>query len=710
MMAMGISEMLLVLLTSGMMNGGGMLGLPPGERDAAFTQTAPADSLVYFEWAERSEGEADAEGIDGLAADPEIKLFLAQIEKAILAGMDRGLRNEGPEAQTVAKAVPPMLKLFLMQPGCAFARFDEEAAAKALTQSAGNLDPAAAAALGIEGAIVINAGDGADEFGRHIESLLNLPGAVPPSMRKRGLARQVIPLPVPTAKLEIHREGDYFVLAFGDGVVDEVIPGLTGKSKGGLTTNERYTKAMANVATERVASVMWADSKGILAAVVSALDFQGQMAQMIANSTGLDKVDSVVTVSGVVDGRLSSRCFVTTGGSLDGLLALAAGRGVTAKDLTVVPGDADLVLSFSFDSKKVLAAVRDIVQKSDPTGFTAKAMNDTLEQLDEELGFSIEDDALEAFGDTLIVFDSPSAGGLVLTGVTAALEVRDHERATKIYGRLMDLLDAQMPGIEQGEWRRSGAVLAKATFMDHEIRYVNILDDEVPFSPAFCLTKTHLLVAPHPQPLKAQLRFLATDESNFGSRLGDVVPDSDDPAISVGYLDARAAVQALYSFAPMFGSIVFGEMQRNSVEMDVFSLPSARAVLPYTKDSYTLCTRKPDGLLIETYNGLPVPTGGVAFVQMPMFLWFAAMGAAADVAPARMAPAQRVQAVPVPAVRVQAVERAKVERAKAEAEATKAKAAAERAKASEKAATKRANESKPVKPKRTEKPAAETRP
>ncbi len=623
MMAMGISELLIVLLMGGTMNGSGMLGYPPGDRDAALVHAAPADSLLYAEWATRGPGEPGAEGIDGLAADPEVREFIAKIEKAILTSLERELRNEGPESQTFGKAVPPIVKLLLVQPGCVFARFDEEAAAKALTQ-AGELGPAAVA-LGIEGALVVNAGDQADELQRHIESLLNMPGAVPPAQRVRNLAHQILPLPTPAAHLELHREGEHFILAFGKGVADETVKGL-GKADGGIASNERFTKAIGHAETKRVASVSWIDVKGILSVVVETLGFQGQMVQSVAESTGLDAIDSVASVAGVEEGRLSSRVFVTTGGEIDGVLALVAGRGVTPEDLEVVPGDADLVYAFSLDTKKVLAAAREVVRKSDPTGFAFKAMNDTLTKLDEELGFSIENEAFDAFGDTWILFDSPANGGVLLTGLTAGLEVRDHEKAAKIHARLMELLETTMPGVEQGEYRRTGAELAKATFMDHDIFYVNVLDDDLPFSPAFCLTKTHLLVAPHPQPLKAQLRFLAGDETSFGEQLAQRIPHPDAPAVMMSYVDPKVAVRGLYAVAPMFGSMVFGEIQQEGADIDVFSLPSARALLPYVKDSYSFVVRTDEGILVESHSGLPVPVSGAMSMQAMALPWFMIAG------------------------------------------------------------------------------------
>ena len=63
--------------------------------------------------------------------------------------------------------------------------------------------------------------------------------------------------------------------------------------------------------------------------------------------------------------------------------------------------------------------------------------------------------------------------------------------------------------------------LKKAKFLDETIWYINTVgDDDVPFAPSFCMTKTRLFVAAHPQALKAHLRFEKGNESNFAAKLG----------------------------------------------------------------------------------------------------------------------------------------------------------------------------------------------
>ncbi|MCH7687477.1 MAG: GTP-binding protein [Planctomycetes bacterium] len=76
-LAPGPLELLILMMVGGgLFSGAGLMGMPPGERDAAFLRCAPSDAVLYVEWAERSTGKPGAPGIDGLAADPEMKLAI----------------------------------------------------------------------------------------------------------------------------------------------------------------------------------------------------------------------------------------------------------------------------------------------------------------------------------------------------------------------------------------------------------------------------------------------------------------------------------------------------------------------------------------------------------------------------------------------------------------------------------------------------------
>ncbi len=605
----GVAKSLLLLLTSV----GGLFGMPPGERDAAFLQCAPADTAVYIEWAERSAGKPGAPGIDGLAADPEIKEFFEQVERAILDAVETKTAEGGPKKQILGKALPPLVERLLNRSGCLYVNYDKQAAKKALEQG-----KTFGAVLGLRATLIINGGDEADAIAKDIKQLLEL---LPAETRTDDIQRQPLPLPLPLPglTLTLHRHEKYFIVGFGPNTIDVAVSGLSGKSKG-LTANKRFQQAIEHVAIERTAGITWIDVKDIVDKIAGAgLGKQADAVKAMVKMVGADVIDSIVSATGVVNGQVRTKMFMTTGGRTDGVLSLAAGRAIKPADLEHVPADADFVTALSLSAPKILAAVRDIIGKADPN--SKKAFEQLLDQFEREFGSSIEEDIFQAFGDVWVFHDSPAAGGLFVTSLIGSLEVRDSGKAKAVFAQAMKVLEQVLPGETRAGFRRRGVFLVEGKFLNRTIYFVNIVGDDVPFAPAFCLTEKHLLVAPHPQALKAHLRFLHSREANFASRLKMLAPSSGDDLLSVTYFDTKSLVRYLYAFAPYLGQILFSEMQREGVPLNIFSLPSARAILPYVGDSVSTVVRTKVGILSERQTALPIPGGAGALINLPIMLF-----------------------------------------------------------------------------------------
>ena len=124
---LGLIEILLFLFGNG-----GLLGMPPGERDVAFLKAAPQQSLVYLEWAARGAGKPNAAGIDGFIADPEIQSVL----KAIDAGLAPVDLADGEEdvGQHRSRDALRLAKLITAHAGCLFVTIDPPPAGNGLLQ------------------------------------------------------------------------------------------------------------------------------------------------------------------------------------------------------------------------------------------------------------------------------------------------------------------------------------------------------------------------------------------------------------------------------------------------------------------------------------------------------------------------------------------------------------------------------------------------
>lgn len=632
-------EILFVMLFGGGFFGGGVMGLPPGERDAKLAQCAPQDVIFYTEWAARGQGQAGAKGIDGLAADPEILAFIAAIDKSIQESIAQNAR-EGEE-KILGENIPPLVKIILNRSGCMYLDVDAKSALKLMANppQLPEFTPNWVGMLpALQATFIVNGGDQADAMAKHIEALM---GLLPEGDRAQGLKRKKFPIPLEGASLVLHRHENYFILGWGEATIDAAVKGLKDESQG-LKGNERFQAAMEKVILERPSSVAWFDMKSLVNKAVQGLGPQGLVVAAVVQQLGADTIESFAMCSGVVEGQLHTKGFVKTGGKTEGILALAAGRPLTAKDFEAVPGDADLLLAFTIDLPKILGTTRKLIAQAGEQ--PKENFEAVLAQLEKELGISFENDLFKAFGQTWVLFDSPSSGGVLFTAPVLGLEVTDYEAAKVTFGKLMEVLKLAVPGeIRVGR----GVYLQKKTFLDHEVYYINAVGREEPFAPAFTLTKTHLLVSPHPQPLKAHLRFLASQEARFSEKFEEKIQHGGGELFAMCHTEPQLFARFLVAVSPMISSLTFPEIQREGFNIDGFEFPSARAFLPYIGNGLMTTERTENGILFNSRHGLPVPGLSAMVTVLPVFGFWNFARIEMRAAPAA-APIQINQHVPMP--------------------------------------------------------------
>jgi len=620
MFSMGMME-LLVLLSSA-----GVVGLPPGDRDPALLRSAPADVIYYAEWASRGAGQPGGKGIDGLAADPEIRAFLRDIGRVVTAQLDKQVSGiPVPELQTAAKILPLLLLKLSHQPGSLSVRFE-----KPPPEAAGGFGPIAML-KNLRATLIVSGGRQADSIATEMTKLLNL---APIRTEGKPLDRQTIPLPIPGLTLTLHRHKTYFIIGLGKGAIEAAVSGIDGTSQR-LAGNVRFARAMKQVAMKRTATMSWIDVKGLEDRIFESVGILGLVYKTMIASLGLDSVDSIASSTGVINHHVRTRRFINTGGQTRGVLAIASGRGLQPADFSRVPADADFVLAVSLNGPKMLAAVKKIVAVAAPK--SRKALRQSLKQLDQDLGISLERDFFPAFGDVWILHNSKSAGGLFVTSLVGSLEVRDRQKAKLVFDKITKLIAENVPGVSPNGRRQRGVELKHRTFLKQTIYYFNTIGDgDIPFAPAFCLTDKELLVAPHPQAIKAHLRFLADGKPDFTSRLKKEIPRGEGDLLAVYFLESKALIRYLYAFAPYLGQMVLSELQGHGADIDLFSLPSARAVLPYAGNSFGTLVRTKQGLRFDSQNGLPLPGVGIVPIFGTGFIKSSRHRRPAGVAPIRI--------------------------------------------------------------------------
>lgn len=648
---------LLILLGGGASPG---FGLPPGERDTMLVKVAPADAVAYIEWVARAEGKPGAPGVDGIVADPEIVEFVTKLKTEILA-MTKRESSGNREAEIAGENIPALLVGLWDKPGCAVVTFDQELAARAMEELGGQMGPQSAA-LGLQVTLIFNAGEDADALEKNIIALMQLMPAA-----QNSKERHLIPLPIQMAngpELEFARHKDYLLLCFGKDGVKNAIAALDGDGEG-IAANERFQAQYKQVAFERNGTVTWLDLKAVTANVAKMLGPQGeQMVPAMLKMVGADGLESVISVTGVTpEGQIANRTLIHTGGKTEGILSLAAGRALTVKDFEQIPGDADLVQTFSINLPKVLEAARAIINAADPNA--GQVFEEDLEQIEDELGITT-DDLFAAIGDVWTIYDSPSAGGLFVTSVVGAIEVKDKAAAEKLLKKALEILSGQLPGELPPDYRqRRGVFLESREFMDHTIHFINTIGDEMPFAPAICLTDRHLLIAPHPQAIKAHLRMMSNTKGSLAAKLEKQLSGKQE-SIMLGYMESTALVRYFYAIVPYFGQVGLSQAQANGLKLDVFSIPSAQAILPYMSNGWSSVSRTKEGILLEGQQAIPLPGGSSVMTSFPgMIFGFAMttmraveMPAQPQLVPAQPVPIRgniRIQAIPAEAVPEKAV-------------------------------------------------------
>ena len=586
MLGVSLIELLIVLL-----GGSGLLGMPPGARDAALLKAAPQQTLCYLEWAGRGAGQPGGAGIDGLAADPEVVAFFEALDQALSKA---DVPDADEDQLRVQQHLPRLIKLLTAHPGSLSLGFETLPPNQALLNVLQRQSLTGQFRIGLVSSAGSDAEGLLEAFGQLAEvELGKQPQLKEVSFKTTGDAIQ----------LTVHREADRVLIGFGAGTVSKILACLKGDAPG-LDSSPQFQAAWKRVAPTRVATVGWFDLKGAIETATRAAGPAGVLFQPMLRGLGADALESLVIGTGVENGNIVQRSFLTTSGRTDGLLLLAGGPAIRPEQLKHIPADCDLVAAGSLNLAQTIRGARELVGRTTPP--SAAVFDEAIKQLESELGLNLERDIYPVIGDLWTAFDSPSEGGLIGTSLIVAVEVRDAKLAEVLFERLMKLVAESLATEVDPNVESKTVELKRQSFLGHPLCYVNTigweLGSEAATTPSFSLTGEHLLFALHPQALKAHFRQLSAKRPSFDSALPTKLTQPAGELLAFGTLDGQRAIQTLCAIAPFYGQSVLSHLQSNGFPLDAFAIPSAAALLPYARDSSFVVVRQPDGLMLETKN------------------------------------------------------------------------------------------------------------
>jgi len=581
------------------------LGLPPGPEDAVMAQMAPEECLFYATWSPR--GAADPKSnneTEKLLAEPEVQRFAMAVQREIQRAIDRVAQQNANEATRILATLTPKLITWTFTETAAFAVNEF-----AMTETGPMIKASAVARLG--------------ETGKDIPGLLKqlqklIPQEGVKAVKVKGIDATRIQIDPRAPEIVWGISKGYLVVGVGPGSLEALLDRMNGKVPGWLTALKASSKI------ERRSSISF-----INVAAIAELGgkYGGEMAAQYIDALGVGNIKTIESVTGLDDTGFISRTLMRIDGAPSGVFAFADAAPLSKEELKVLPRDTFVALAARIDFATLLPTAFGVVEKIDPNAVVQ--MRGALRQIEDEFRIQVQEDVLEALGDTVIVYSSPSTGGF-LAGWTASIEVKDQKRLQSLAGIFAANLAAGPPG--------RAPQIKRLKSDGEEIQFL-VFAEPVPFSPAWCITENELIIGVFPQTVIGHLSNRKAKNSLVDHPAVKELwgADAKQGPLSLAYADTQTLFSLGYPMLQFGAAMAFGEARRNGFDLDVSILPASSALTPH---------------LLPTVGSTRRVSEGIEFVQHQTFPG-GSIGASAPISVALLLPA--VQAAREAARRTQSM-------------------------------------------------------
>ena len=573
------------------------LGLPPGPEDPVMSRVAPQQCLAYLSWSGVAAPDPKSPNqTEQLLAEKEVRMLVGELERRIVASMLREAGDD-PRGAAIIKDLSTVVKTVLVSPTAVFV-------------SKASMGPEGPELVG---GAVVNLGDQAEAVEKALAAIertaLGQAGDAPAG--EKGWRTLPVPAGMPPVQWDVKNR--YLIVGVGPGEADRVYARASTEAPGWLV------QVRKQLAVPRQANIVYLDLAGIARSAAPLLDAD---AASTIKALGLNKVRYVASVTGLDETGCTSRSLVATDGTEPtGLLKLLAAEPLSKADLAAIPKDSTLAMAVKLDLAKAYQALLETLGEVDPD-----MRADFVEELgyaEEDLGFSLSKDLLAALGDVWRVYNAPGEG-MVFTGLTAVVDVRDHQRLQAVNRKLVDMVRAAEAQPNEREFFYRATTIGEFEFEGRKVYFVKAKGfGGGPFAPAWCITEGELIFGAYPHNIKSYLTRKAAG-AQAGS-LADVpavaalLAEGEAP-VALSYQDAPEAFKTIYPMAQLFASFMFAQAQREGIDLDMSILPSGASIIRHLRPGTVAVRRTKAGVLIESHQTLPLGGGGEA-VAMPLLLF-----------------------------------------------------------------------------------------
>ncbi len=568
--------------------GGGLpFGLPPAEEDPLMSAVAPDHCLAYISWSGTAEPDASSENeFEQLLTEPEMQFLFDEIELLVKNAMDLIEEEEGPREPNWVRQSAKWARRLLTRPAAAFISDVE-------------IDPGGPP--NIKGGLVVTVGEEGDELRKLWDTIrVEAPEDAVKEVEIGGVTMYRVLVEPDAPAITMGIKGNYLYAGIGDGSVE----GMLERAK--TDPPEWLTDLKTELAVERTSIVTYLNA-GHAIDMVSKFLLGGPEGKVMLEAIGVGNFESLASVSGLDKTGFVTRALIGLDGEPTGLLAAAIGDPLTAAELNHIPADSTVAVAARFDAAKVFDTALATMAKFDPGA--AEEFREEIGEMEEELGFGLRRDLLAGLGDSLYLYHSPGEGGL-FAGVAAIVTVRDRDKIKGILDQYMKMAKAaEALGRDFGFGPRIGTTKAG----DEEIHFVKFLDDDMPLSPAWCLTDDALIFGLFPQTIKAYLS--RGDDYRSLADVPEVASALQDGAapIKLVYQNTPYVFEMIYPFVQIGAQFVTAELREEGIDVDIAMLPSGQAIKKHLRPDVILVSKTDAGIEITNRQSFPGSNAG-AFV------------------------------------------------------------------------------------------------
>ena len=566
----------------------------------------PEGTIVYINWpgCEQLCKTCQDTALGKIMAEPQMAQFREKLIPALVALAEKEAAKEG-EAETAAAA---------KDLACILTKYP-------LTIGLGSVGGGGTM---VDAAVVVRAGKDAGKLQDQLEKVLrkaNLPvDAATPMPEESKLKLKELLLLGPMMPIRWGVVGDDFVVSIGT-KTSQLLAGDPNAKP--LTTSPHFAAAMKATGGSGSAPLLYID----LAETVKTLEsFQMMFAagnvpilgepgglRKVLDEVGMGKIESVTLTQTPEAGGFKTTLFVRVPGMGEGDGKGLCGKPLTEADLALVPKD---VTSASVSNVNLAEAYRWILKLVKVFGpEVATPVNEGIAEVEKKIGMKIEEDLLGAFGDTWAAYDSPSSGGLWITGLTIVAEVKPDSKLDKG-------LQAIVKAIAEAADAEDQVTVRQETYRDQKITFVNCPGVPMPIAPAWTIYKDRWILALYPQMVRTALDRMMDkgptllDNPDF-QRGYKLLPKG---ASSVTYTDTAEGVRQLYSFALPIAQVLLSMGQGEGLELDGTVMPSLSCITKHLFGDVGCSATTPDGWMIVGHGPLPVevPSLGEGGMLIPL--------------------------------------------------------------------------------------------